>query len=287
MRARTHILSGIAIAATVYGFSNPAPLIDLHHIDRIQIMTLVTIGAAAAGAITPDLDIPESSASSKIAPVNQRHAEMLINIVMAVVIVLVMIYSKYTAAIYLGAVILALISINSSKIISKLVHYLRLAMQYALAVLLAYLYIRSNQTPYLLASITLFLYVISKHRGISHTPALNIWTACVIFFSLCYYGHSTYALPVAGYFLLGTFVHIYANDLLTDRGVPNPLYPLTIPLKLIALGVQNGGLSIEVLHKSLKPGLIRLPFGFQTDGPIEDIVSGIMIVIIILCIKYL
>lgn len=282
MEGKTHILSAVAIYSTINTMVSHAPLIDFHNLAGTSAASFVALGAVIVGAVAPDLDIPNSYASNKMTMVNLKFVKHLMNLILAAIAGCLLYYSRNPYVLYGGIGIMGVALLNYSNLSYKLLALLRTGIQYGTAAILLYLFLRTGQKPYAYIAVILLLYVVSKHRGLSHTIILNLAAAHAVYYTLQYYGKEQYAMVAAGNFLLGSLTHVYLNDFFTNRGVPNPLYPLSIPLKLVVTALKKGRLNRHVLKESSKIDKIHFPVTFETGGFIEVVISmGSMVIIII------
>lgn len=284
MEGKTHILSALAVHSAVSTLIYNIPVIDIHNLSGTSMANFIAVGAVIAGAVAPDLDIPNSYASSKMTLVNIKIVKAIMNLVLVLAAVLVLFNARNQYVLYGGLGLILFTLITYSSLSRKILSIARTVIQYGFVAFLAYMFFKTGQIPYICLSIVLLLYISSKHRGLSHTVVLSLAAACTIYYSLMYWGKDSFAFTTAGYFLLGVFTHIYFNDFLTNRGVPNPLYPLLVPVKLIALAVKKGKINSHVIKESFKIDKIRFLVTFETGGFIELVISFISIVIIIVCL---
>lgn len=263
MEAKTHMLSGAAIVSVGYKLITGAPILD---IKEPSFTGICLLGATIVGSIIPDLDIPESAASNKMISLGiliyKRIMELLLSIAFGYLCFILSSGFSFNVIYIIG--IMALIYYGMSR---RLMRYVKRTIQFIIILILVYFFILTRQMPYILIAAILTLYIMSKHRGFSHTTIINLMATGVVYYTLCYYDYSEIALSASICFLIGTLTHLYLNDLLTNRGVPNPLYPLDVAFRFI-FG-KGSDLSIK---------RIKLPITFSTGGPIEIVVSVIAIV---------
>jgi|GEM_PF-5668936 len=263
MEGKTHVLSGAAVVSIGYRLIAGAPIIE---IADPSYAGLCFIGAAIVGAIVPDLDIPESTASNRMTSLGVLIYKRIIEVLLCLAFgYFCMMASKGLSInlIYVVGVI-ALLYYGMSR---RVMHYVKLVIQFLIVLILLYFFITTKQAPYILIAAILTMYIISKHRGFSHTSIINLFADGVVYYSLYYYGYSQIAMTASICFLVGTFTHLYLNDLLTNKGVPNPLYPFDAIVKFIL----GKGLDLSVRK-------IKLPVTFSTGGGIEIVISIIAII---------
>ena len=285
MEGKTHMLTGIAAASTLYSVINKTPLIDvgnINHLHNLPMINYVVLGAAIVGAVAPDLDIPESFASSKMTFLNLKIVKSILSIAMVILIGFIAVNANNRVILYCGGLLIGLMAVSYLNMANTVLRYLRLAIQYGIVIFLVYMYIRTKQTPYLYIGISLLLYIISRHRGISHTPALNFLAAYTVYYTVDYYGYRQYALLIAIYFLLGAMSHIYLNDIFTNRGVPNPIYPFSAIFKFIIEIFRQGKVSLSSIKECFKHSRIKFIWTFNTGSAIEEVICVLLVLWILL-----
>ncbi len=282
MEGKTHMLSGLAVVTLGYRIITHNPLFIVSDVPQIQIKAGIIAGAALIGAIAADTDIPESTASNKMTFLGTTLFKNIINMLLVLAVAFVVVTSKSKYVMIGGLIFVGVIALAYYSMSRKILYYVKLTIQYGIVIGLIYMFFRTKDMPFLYIAITLFLYIVSTHRGISHTLILNVFASWTVYYSFNYYNQvKLYSTVAAVSYLAGALTHLYLNDLITNKGIPNPLYPLDAIISIV-LKIVRGEFKFKSLKVFIKPNRITLPVTFTTGGMVEEVVSLIAIAIIII-----
>lgn len=277
MEGRTHLLAAAAVGCAAYGFIYKAPLINIH--SGSEVASGIALAAVILGGLAPDLDIPESTLSSKITPISHKALKRTIDCI-AFAAILYLLLNSFQTRFFIPGVVITLFGYiflkNSAK---RILHYVRMCMQILAILVLFYFYLVTREKPWLFMAITLGLYVISRHRGISHGLPVNSLAAYTVYYSVSYI-NLPYAQLAAVFYLLGAASHLLC-DYFTNRGIPGLLHPLDVPVIFLIKCIKARSISWEILKQSLECKKYRFPFTFSTGSAAEGIISACCIVLIL------
>lgn len=279
MEGKTHILAAVATYVTVNNYFNHAQAVDVLNLNSTPLLTFVSLGAMIVGSIMPDMDLPNSSISNKITLVNLKMVKIFINIFLLFLSVSILFFVGNRYLMYGGIGLLLFFFLSYAKLARGILQIARRGIQILLISSLIIGYTVKGQMPLLLIALTLCCYVLSKHRGISHTLFLNGIAAFCAYYSLNYYGYDDFAMNVSTYFFIGTFVHVYLNDFFTNKGVPSPLYPLSTIIT-IPKNIMDRGFTMKAMKEGIKPRRVKFLFTIETGGTVEVAFSIVCIGII-------
>lgn len=272
LEGKTHLLTAAACFSVINSISVNAGITNMSHILNTPDIALISLGAILTGSIVPDLDQPGSTAGSKITLVNMKMVKLLVNLLLLVFGTSIVIFSGNKYSLYWGGAILVFLLLSYKALTNKILHMLRRIVQVAIVSALVFTYVLRHEFHFLFFAVILLCYFFSKHRGLSHTLILSIFSSICIYEAFVYYGYTMYGYYAAAYFFIGCFLHIFVSDYLTDKGVPNPLYPFLNIIKL-PINIVKYGLSKKAFKESFKITRVKFFFTFSTGSAAEVIFS--------------
>lgn len=280
LEGKTHLLTAVSAYSVINIVAAASGIINMPDILKTPDIALISLGAIITGSIVPDLDQPGSTAGSKLTLVNMKMVKLLMNLFLMVFGVLIAVFSGNKYTLYWGGAILVFLLLSYKALTNKILHMLRRVIQIAIIAVLTFTYVFRHEYLFMFLAVILLCYFFSRHRGLSHTLILSIAASAFIYEAFVYYGYTKYAYFAAAYFFIGCFLHIFVNDYLTDKGVPNPLYPivniLTLPVNLV-----KHGFSRKAFKENFKISKVRFFFTFSTGSAAEVVFSiGCVAVII-------
>lgn len=280
MEGKTHMLTALAAYSVINTMAMNPGLTITGYLRNTPDITLISLGAILTGALMPDLDMPGSTAGSKVSVINMKMVKIIVNIALLFLGVSIVVFSGNIYTLYGGLAVL-LFSILSYKFITnKLLYILRRIVQIVIIAVLLTLYFIRHEEPLAFCAVVLACYFFSKHRGLSHTLTLSMISSFCVYTAFNYYGFERYSYYAAAYFFAGCFLHIYVNDFITDRGVPNLLYPLT-GICTLPVYFKKWGFSTKAFKESFKISRIKFLFTMDTGATGEVIFSMMCIAVII------
>lgn len=268
MEGKTHLLTAVAAFSVINLVAAASSVMNMPAILKTPDIALVSLGAIITGAIVPDLDQPGSTAGSKLTIVNMKMVKLIVNLVLVILGVSIVIFSGNKYTLYWGGAILLFLLLSYKALTNNILHMLRRVIQIAIVAALIFTYAIRREYQFLFLAVILLCYFFSRHRGLSHTLILSIVASVFIYEAFVYYGYTMYGYYAAAYFFIGCFLHIFVNDYLTDKGVPNPLYPI-LNILILPVNLVKYGLSKKAFKESFKISKVRFLFTFSTGSAAE------------------
>jgi hypothetical protein len=268
LEGKTHLLTAAAAFSVINLIAGTSGVSNITNIFKTPDIALISLGAIITGSIVPDLDQPGSTAGSKITLVNMKMVKLFVNLFLLIFGVLIVVYSGNKYTLYWGGAILVFLLLTYRALTNKILHMLRRVIQIALIAALVFTYAMKREYLFLFLAIILLCYFFSKHRGLSHTLVLSIVASIFIYTAFMYYGYAMYGYYAAAYFFVGCFLHIFICDYLTDKGVPNPLYPV-INILMLPVNLVRFGFTKKAFKESFKITKVRFFFTFNTGSAAE------------------
>jgi len=272
LEGKTHLLAAAACYSVISSISGSSGIMNIAHIWNTPDIVLISLGAILTGSIVPDLDQPGSTAGSKITLVNMKMVKLFVNLFLLIFGVLIVIFSGNKYSLYCGGAILVFLLLSYKALTNKILHMLRRLVQIIIISALIFTYGLRHEFQFLFFAVILTCYFFSKHRGLSHTLILSIVSSICIYEAFVSYGYTMYGYYAAAYFFIGCFLHIFVSDYLTDKGVPNPLYPILNILKL-PFNFVKYGLTKKAFKESFKITRVKFFFTFNTGSTAEVVFS--------------
>lgn len=227
---------------------------------------MLLVGASVVGSLVPDLDIPESSASGFISPVNRRFIGWVLNALVLILAAYGLVNRNNTFIVSLVIPAVLLLLLGRASLVPKLLHIARHIWQGILIIGCIYMYIRTQELPTLLWASLLLIYFLSWHRGPSHTVILSAATAAVVGYSVNVFQGETLAVYAGMFFFLGACSHL-AADFITNRGIPAPWWPLDAIIRAICRRRRKG--ILQDLRQR-----VHAPITFPTGAAWEALIWG-------------
>lgn len=222
MRGTTHAAIGIAVANAIQQSAvsdfmrNPAALIP--------------IVAAYAGAIFCDIDLENSMISNKLFFLKSRTLRQLITTVFVGSLIAAVIQFQHTSYFPFVMAFFVICLMSLTKITRGVLSIVKKTVLIGTAAVILLAGLVERQPPLMLAGAVMLVFILSPHRGYSHSLlGIVVCTAVAKYFCV-YYG----LMEVSLYFGLGMLSHV-AADMFTNQGVvllfPYPRrikFPVTI-----------------------------------------------------------